>query len=396
MHLGCGCSNARGICAQLIDAETGFRKWNETYDRQLTDIFAVQDEIGRAIAKELEVLVTAQPLAEQSTTDPQAYALVLKGRQVNRTQGGSASGRITEAEGLFEQALARDSTYAAAWAEMANVYWRKAYFGTVPTDQVAPAWERARQTAQKALALNPDAGAAHYALSVVAQTYDQDYQAAVEHLERALDANPSDARARSFYGWSLLRLGRTQDALAAAKRAAALDPLSPGVLNNASAVYYYGRRFAQAADLMRAALALIPESAAIHTNLGLILVEMGQYNAAIAEAKQALRTDSTLSVARGALAYAYARSGQEDAARRVLGQLPRTEYMRRATVQLALNDTDAALDLLEQAVDARDPHVADIGMEPAWAELHDNPRFQQIIDRLGLTVIDPALPDPSD
>ena len=244
------------VSAQLVDAETGIRRWGQTYERELTDLFAVQAEIARTVAYELRGRIDLGTLAASGTDDPEAYALYLQARQVRFHRAGTAETWLGEAEQLLERALARDSTFAAAWAELAIVYSNQGTFG-IDLEGV----ESGRRAARRALLLDPHEPTAHYLLGASALFDDGDAEAAVPHLERAFDANPNHALALGVYARALQQLGRRGEAFRAARRAAELDPLSTTVLVNAGFVYMTALEFELAAEAFRAALALNPDDA---------------------------------------------------------------------------------------------------------------------------------------
>ena len=368
------------ITAQLIDARSGFHQWSQTYDRDLADVFAVQDEISRAIAEELRVRVGGEPLVMRKTDDPEAYTLFLRATQA-MWRGGNPAELLSEAERLFEAALARDSAYAGALAGLANVHRRQAYHGLLPEQE---GYARAREEAKRALALDAEEPMAHFVLAVIADFYDRDYAAAAGHYRRALELNPSDADSHSLYGWLLMRLGQTEEALREGRRAVELDPLSGGAVGNLGALYAYAREYERAVEQFQAALALEPDDVITLANLVIVYSRMGRHAEAVEAAERALALGPEFDWAQTAAAYAYARAGRRDEAEQLLAALPGEEFYLRATVETGLGDADAAFALLERAVEVKDDAVADLGMDPVFDPLRDDPRMDRLLERLGL------------
>ena len=371
------------ITTQLIDARSGFQQWGQTYDRELADVFAVQDEISRAIADELRVRVGNAPLVGKKTADPEAYSLFLQALQVQRKIGATRE-FLNKAERLFQAALARDSSYAEALAGLAEVHTAQAYNGLAPK---AAKYAQARDEAERAVALNPNEAGGHFVLGRIADFYDRDYMAAADHYRRALELNPSDVRANNLYGWLLMRLGRPEDGLREGRRAVELDPLSIAALNNLGELYRFVKDYEHAIEQYKAALALNPDAAIIVGNLTLAYTLMGRTAEAIATGERALSLDSEDAFNQATMAYVYARAGRRSEAEYFLSELPADAYFLRAMVQVGLGDNDAALELLERALEDKDDYVGDVGMDPVFEPLYDDPRFARLLERLGVVVV---------
>jgi TolB-like protein/Tfp pilus assembly protein PilF len=230
------------ITAQLIDAGNGFHVWSQTYDRELKDIFAIQDEIAQAIAGALELKLAASPAAGPTgpdTADLEAYDLYLKGLSLWQARGQA---NLDQAQRYFEQALARDPKFAKAWAGVALVETiRPGWFGTPTT----AAFVRARDAAERALALDPMLPEAYAALGNTAFSEGRTGTAR-ELFERALAIAPSYATAWQWYGWGLSINGASEEALPKSRRAVELDPKAPIVRQDYAVVLYNLERYADA------------------------------------------------------------------------------------------------------------------------------------------------------
>ena len=370
------------ITAQLIDAKTGFHMWSETYDRELKDVFAVQDEISKAVAEQLRLkLAPGEQLAKQETTSPEAHTLLLKGIAAHRQ---STRESFAEAERLFRQAVERDPRYAQAHARLSNTLMLRAYNRHVPLEE---GYARARAAAERALALDPKQSEAHAVLGRIADTRDWNFAAAEAHFRRALEANPGDARGRSLRAWLLMRLGKPEEAVREARRATELDPLSMAAYNNLGAMYSYAGQPQKAVEAFEAALALAPNAVPIASNLALSYSDLNRHADAIRTAERARALDAKDSFTLASLGYVYGRVGKRAEAERALaalrGQPDASPYLI-ATIYAGLGDRERAFGMLEQAVEKRDDSVPDLGVDPVFNDLRGDPRMQRLLQKIGL------------
>jgi adenylate cyclase len=370
------------ITAQLIDARTGFHLWSGSYDREVKDVFAVQDEISRAVAEQLRLKLTPGALlARVETSDPEAHTLLLRGIAAHRhgTRESDA-----EAQRLFQQAVERDPGYAQAHARLANTLMLRAYFRHIPLEA---GYAEARSAAERALALDPRQSEAHAVLGSIAELRDWDFAAAEAHFGRALEANPGDARARSLRAWLFMRLGRSEEAVRESQRATELDPLSMAAYNNLGAMYMYVRQPQRGIDAFQAALALAPDAASVMANLAMAYSKVNRHADAIRTAERARELDPGEYFVLATLGYTYARAGNRAEAERFLAALQAqraaSPYLI-ATVHTALGDRERAFAMLEQAVEKRDDFVTDLGVDPVFDELRDDPRMRRLLQRMKL------------
>jgi TolB-like protein/Tfp pilus assembly protein PilF len=240
------------ITAQLVDASSGFHLWSETFDRELLDIFAIQDEIARAIAAQLRVKLGGKPEASRAPVDLEAYDLYLRGLALWQSRGQA---NIDEAERLFRKAIERDPRFAKAWAGLAlaeNV--RSSWFG-LPAEAATVA---SRDAAEHALALDPELPEAYAVLGGIAYSEGRDETGRALY-ERALTIAPSYATAWQWYGESLVSAGRAEEAIEKGRRAAELDPRSPVVRSAYASGLFSAGRDADAERVCDATLADAPE-----------------------------------------------------------------------------------------------------------------------------------------
>jgi serine/threonine-protein kinase len=373
------------LSAQLVDVRNGFQLWSETFDRELEDVFAIQDEISRAIVATLQVRLLGAShatMVRPATADLEAYTLYLKGRQLwNRR---SVPDLLKSVE-LFEQALARDPGYALAHAGLADSY---ALLGFYCVRRPVEAFGPAKESALRALALNPVLAEARPALAYVAMYHDWDWDAAEREFQHALRLNPGYATAHQWYGNFLSILGRVGPALASFERAVALDPLASIRHAALGWGYYFARQYDQALDQCRRALEIDASLPVAHHWLALVSEELGLWD----QAEAAMETAAELSGRDGAslasLATTLARRGREREARALVAQLDalrRTTYVSAydfATAHTALGETAPALQWLERAHGERTHRMAFLRVDPRLDPLRGEPRFQELLARM--------------
>ena len=363
------------ITAQLIEARSDTHLWSETYDRQLDDIFAIQDEIAYAVVEQLKItLLGAVPKVKE--TDPAAYALYLQGRHFSWQR--SAEG-FKQAQTLLRKALAIDPDYAAAWAELSSVYIYQLNLGLLPSDE---GLTLAREAVNKALTLDPDHALAHASLGWIAMTYDNDLAAAARHFERALQlepANPSILRNTATLNASF---GRLDEALALTEFVVSRDPVNPAASSNQGLYFLSAGRWDEAIASYRTALTLSPGLSGGQYGIGAALLLKGEPQAAL-EAMQL--EDSIWGMIGLPLAYhALGRKDESDAALAALIE----KYEQGAAYNIAYvlayrGEADRAFEWLEKAVVYKDGGLSEILGERLFANIHDDPRWPLYLESIG-------------
>ena len=342
------------VAVQLVSTATGLQEWAETYDRTGADALALQDDVARAVAAQLQVQITsARP---RGTENAEAYALALDGWRTVR-RGGDVGLYVPAALALFERAVAADSTYAHAWSGLATARWQMA-FGNLSSNSEAD-WAAARSAAERALALDPAEGEAHLSLGLIATQHDHDTAAAVAHYERAVAANPSDAFALAQLATAYQFLGNEAAALRAAGRAAALDPLSAPTLLRASYVYSYTGRHDRAVALAIA----------------------GQTDEAARVADRLVALSPDVESNYWIASYARARAGDRVGAEAALGRITEDANYFRTAVEAALGRPDSAFAALDRSV-AADESLVELEVDPWSAPLHGDPRWALLTSRV--------------
>jgi len=375
------------ISAQLIEAPTDYHLWAASYERDLRDVLSMQEEVTRAIASEIRVNLNAQEQARLASTrpiDPEAYRLYLKGRYYWNKRSLEGFQKAIE---YFQQATAKDPAYALAYVGLADTYTYFSFFDVVPPREAMP---NAKAAAARALEIDDSLGEAHVSLGYVSYMYDWDWPAAGKHFERALTLNPAYSSAHTFYPFYLSSLGRSEEALAVAKRCLDLDPASPAVSHSLTVQLYLARQFDQAIEQSHKTLELDPNFAISYELLGEVYVSRGMYRESLPELEKysALSRGRAMSLA--LLGYAHARLGERSQALRVLRQLEAaskqsyTPAFSFAVVYAGLGEKDQAFAWLEKAYGERTSRLGYLKVEPLWDPLRTDPRFAGLVRRIGL------------
>ena len=368
---------------QLVDAD-GRVRWAESYDRTLTDLFAVQEEIAQAVVRALEPHLGTRPgrLARAGTSNLVAYDAYLRGRFVRRRL---APGDVPLAIGYFEQAAALDPAYARAHASLADAHALSAVFGGRPGLEVLPV---ARAYARRAVELDDTLADAHWALASVALALEFDSPGVFRALRRALTLDPGHGDARHTLGLWLLHQRRLDEAAAELARTLEADPLLPEAIMTRGRVYLNTAETDRAVACLRTALELAPGFGYAREQLAHALLRQGRADEAMDEFERAAATSGPRGPA--LMAYAFAATGRRPESMRILRDLAAVgtdDYVPPFHVAMAyagLGDADSAIRWLERACDERDPHAGSVDAVPAFAGLRTDSRYLAVLRRLGL------------
>jgi TolB-like protein/Tfp pilus assembly protein PilF len=367
------------ITAQLIKAADGYRVWSETYDRTLEDIFVVQDDIAGAVVKALQVPLLGTALGSRSKPqDPEAYKLALQGRYFLDRRGREDLERAID---YFRQSRERDPRYAPARAGLSQAYLWQALLSFVP---VADGNRRAREAAEKALALDPQLVDAHLAMGLIHLSYDWDWAAADASFRRALELEPGNAQALRYFGVQARVFGRWNEAMDATLKAIERDPLGPNGYDNLGFILLAVNRDTEAESAFRKAIELDPGGASRHADIGRPLLLQGKTEAALREMQQEREEIWRLSVL--PLAYdALGRRSESDAALAALKSKYGVEMAYQiAEVHAFRGEADLAFEWLERAYDQRDPGILDIKGDRLFRSLLDDPRYKAFLKKMKL------------
>jgi serine/threonine protein kinase/Tfp pilus assembly protein PilF len=381
------------ISVQLVKVEDEVPLWSETYDRTLDDIFAVQDDIAQSVVKELRTtLLGEQPDSQTSGEAEAEVARAAEGRGSNPEshrlylEGTYFMERFTEAGvrkgmGQLEEALRVDPRNALALVALARGYvWQSGYGMVHPTEGA----RRAREAAEKALALAPDLAEAHHLLGVVQAFYEHDWAAGGKSLERALALSPDNANVLHGMGQYMLFRRRFAEAEQYMLRALEQDPLSSRLYSQIGNLYRSTERFAEAERAYRKAIELSPERITAHHLLSIVLALRGEVDAALAEAKLEPAEWGRLT----GLSDVYWRMGRREESDQALAQLE-AKHAKDSAFQIAAlyairGEVDTSFRWLERGLEERDAGLNQVACEPIFEPLHGDPRWPVVLRRIGL------------
>jgi TolB-like protein/DNA-binding winged helix-turn-helix (wHTH) protein/Tfp pilus assembly protein PilF len=376
------------VHAQLIRAATDEHIWTEEYQREYRSLLDVQAEVARSIAEQIEVSLTPEDRARLASThpvDPEAYENYLKGRYYFNQRTADA---LNKSIASFQQAIAKDSGYALAYSGLADAYAMLGFRGGFPSKD---ALLRAKTAALKAIELDDTLAEPHASLAFIAETHEWDWTTAKREYKRALELNPGDTRAHNWYAGYLTYVGRFEDGISEAKRARELDPLSLPINNALAGRLLAGGHYDEALRQVQETLELDAHFAPAHQTLAWIYLHSRKKQEAIREFQNALQlsgtedTDLELD-----LGFAYAVTGKQDEARRILAKLEKLHEQgvvpsgSVAILHGALGESNEAFAWLERAYEERDPQLTYIKAGRRFEPLRKDPRFGQFVHRVGL------------
>jgi len=374
------------VNVQLINALTDAHLWAETYDRKLTDIFAVESDIAKTIADTLQAKLTGAEkiaIAKKPTENPEAHELYLKGRFFWNKRTAADLRKSIE---YFNQAIAKDPGYAQAYAALAQS-WKllPAFNGGAPND----CFPQAEAAARKALALDDTSSTAHAVLASLKGLNGFDYPGAIAEYERTLQLNPNDATARQWFANdALANIGQTEREIAELKHAVELDPLSLVINSNLGVAYIHAGRLDEAIAQLRKTVELDGTFYYARYNLAQALELKGLIPEATAEYQKTMSMTED-PVPLGMLGRLYASHGQKDEALKILQRLRQNREQRYtaayslALIYVGLGDHNEALNWLEQGYREHDGfNIGPIRIDPLLAPLHGDPRFEALAEKI--------------
>ena len=379
--------NRLRVSAQLVSAKDGYELWSENYDRELADVFAVQEEIARSIVAALRLRLGHQSdsaLAERPTRDLDAYDLYLKGRFAwNQRTGGS----MLLAAQYLKQAVERDSSFARAYAGLADAsILLPQYSGVLPR----VAWPEAKSAALKALVLDSTLAEAHTSLAYGTMLYEWDWTAAEAGFKRAIAADPNYPTARQWYGDYLAGRGRLEESLKEMRRGVELDPLSRIIGGELAWTYYVMHRNDEALAQIDTLLRLDPNFSHTYFIQSLIYLQQRDYEKALVAVQRDSELGGSYAQPEGRRVWIHAGMGDTAAAKRALAALEersKREYVAPWTFAVAytgLGDKTRAIGWLNKGIDERDMIMAENLFDPILDPLRRDPRFAEVERRMGL------------
>lgn len=374
------------VHVQLVDANDGCQLWAQKYERRITDVFEVQDEIATAIVNALKIEFPRIHRDRQPTSDPQAHALYLRGRYWWHRWNPSA---LRKAADFFQQAIERDPAYAAPYSGLADSYFLQGFWGYGRPRDLMP---RAQAAARKALGLDPLLGEAHCSLGMLESYWNWNSAQCEEEFLRSVELNPGYALAKAKYATSYFTLlGRCDEAREWLRRALELDPLSPNMHSDLAVNYSY-RGLHDEFEAEAARVIEMDPDVSLKVHLILILSRgvRGDWAGAIAAAEQALKAAPEHPFALGATAWAYASGGLAERAetiRNQLEQLAQTRYVppvALVTAYLPSATGEVIFALIDRAIEERDPMIRFSRVYVPVLQLRSDPRYRALLEKIGL------------
>jgi serine/threonine protein kinase/tetratricopeptide (TPR) repeat protein len=375
------------VTAQLVDAAKGFQLWSERYDRELADVFEVQDEIARAIAGKFKMTIAggaSARLVKPATTSVEAYDLYLRGRALLLKRGR----HVAEGAACLTKAVELDPQFALAWAGLADTNTVHGYWGTSPPGETMP---RGLTAARKAVTLDPESSEAQCALAAALLLWERDYDASQAAFQRSLELNPQNIQARCWHGLFSLQCvrGRMAEGVAETRLAFEADPLSWYAASLLAFTLGYAGETAEAVRFARLGAEREPDALLSHWVYGLTAHWHGDFQQAADAFTAAINVSDRAVYAVSALAALYADWGKPDQARQMYDEL--RERRTRGYVSCAMlaaaaaaaGDMDNAIELAHEACDEKNPFMV-IGARafPSWRRLRADPRFAAVVKRL--------------
>jgi len=379
--------NRLRITAQLINVADGYHLWSERYDREMEDVFAIQEEISLSIVDKLKVKLLKEEkakLVKRYTDDPEAYSLYLKGRYFwyRRYEGGLQKGIE-----YFQQAIDQDPLYALAYVGIADCYNQFGLWGFLHPKEAYP---KAKVACAKALEIDDTLAEAYASLGWIKMFYDWDWAEAEKAFKRAIELNPNYATVHYYYGLYLGTVGQGIEGVTEAKKSVDLDPLC--LVHNAvlGFEFYCKRQFDEAIEQLHKTLEMDSNFAVTCFFLGLSYMGKERWEEAIASLKRfaSLWQGSPFPI--GFLGFAYGMSGQKDEALSMLEQLSKLSQQRyvssfyKALIYAGLDRMDQAFELLYKAHDERESWMVSLKVFPLMDTFRSDPSYEVLIKKMGL------------
>jgi TolB-like protein len=371
------------VNVQLINAANDSHLWADTFDRKLTDIFAVESEVAEKIAASLQARLSGreqQALRSKPTDNPAAHDLYLRGQYFlnKRTIDSIQKGRA-----LFQEAVTRDSRFAPGYAGIAEAYILLGKAGAISADEAsAQAWPEVTSS----LALDDDLVQGHISRALLLTDFEWNWSAAEVDYRRALDLDPNSVAAHHWYARHLAEIGRSDEAWREIEAAQRLDPLSPVIRVTKAKILFVTRHYHEALDSALQSLELEPSFASAFSILGQAYAHLGRFPEAIEASKKYVELSSGTGWAKLELAYAYAVAGNKAESDRIVNEATtqRADFSPydMATIRSAQHDSSGALPWLVRAIDQRSVDVIWIRVDPRLDNVRSDPRFREVLGRM--------------
>jgi TolB-like protein len=375
------------ITAQLVNVEDGYRIWSGQFDREMKDIFDIQEEISMTIVDHLKPQMLKDErdkILKRHTEDHEAYELYLKGLYFWKRRYEKGLQRSLQ---YFQLAAAKDPHYALPHVGIADAYGLLGVYGFMAPH---PAYSRARAAANKALEIDPGLGEVYACLGWIAMWYDRNWPAAEGHFLKAIEMRPDYPEAHLWYGNLLVATGRLDEAVREMRKGKELEPLEPAPPTHLGWALYYSRRFDESIEEYRRVIAADPDFSLTYLWLPMSLLAKGNWGEAIATVKKFAELSGGSVIGLAVLGSAYGFAGMKDEALKILEQLdglPEDRYVGpifRAVVWVGVGDKNRTMENLEKAYLERDSAIAFLKVWPIFDRVRPEPRFQALLKKMNL------------
>jgi serine/threonine protein kinase len=375
------------ITCQLINVVDGYHLWSQTFDREMEDIFKIQDEISQAVVQALKIKLVAsqkESLVRRYPENLEAYNLYLKGRYFwnKRYEVGLQKGME-----YFQQAIEKDPTYALAYAGIADSYDVLGYYNFLPPKEACP---KGKAAAIKSLEIDFELAEGHTSLGWVKTFYDWDWTGAEKEFKHSLELNPNYASTHHYYALYLLAMGRFDEAFKEIQKAQELDPLAIMINTTVGIVLYFMRRHEEALEQYLKTIDMDPNFPLTHAYIVGPYVEKSQFEEAIDECEKAYTLSGGSTYAKSFLGYVYAISGNKKRGQKVVDELielSKRKYVSPteiASIYIWLDEKDKAFEWLQKGFDEKDNWLVWLNVHPIYDRLRSDPRFTLLLKKMEL------------
>ncbi len=379
--------NRLRITAQLINVSDGYHLWSERFDRNMDDIFAIQDEISLAIVDNLKLKLLKgekTKLVKRHTNDPEAYSFYLKGRYFYNKRKEEDMKRSVE---YFERALKKDPKFALPYAGLADTYATFGFYHWLPYEK---ARSKAKEFAFKGLEVDDSVGETHAAYANYIWWFEWQWVEAEKEYKKAIQLNPSDVEARHMYAHLLESSGRFDEAIAEMGKALTLEPLQINLNHCMGNILLFSGDYDGAIDLFQKTIEMDPGFPLQYFWLGRAYLQTGELQKAIEVFEKGTEFPTISTSVLGGLGFAYTIEGRKDDAQKILDQLNDLSKERYvdpyfiAYIYMGLGDIDKTFEYLEKCFEVGDMYLSYLPIDPIFKELHDDPRFEALMKKMGL------------
>lgn len=372
--------NRLRITAQLINVADGYQLWSERFDRQLEDIFEIQEEIALAIIDALKVKLLGNEkavLQKRYTENAEAYQLYLKGRLWNRRTADGFKSAI----GYFKQAIELDNEYAVAYSGLADYHLLLGFYEVLPPKD---AGEKAKAFAAKGVELDNTLAETHSSYGASLGGFDWDWEAAREEYEKAIKINPNYLPAQQYYAMNLVVQGRFEEVFEKANRSLEIDPLLPVINANLALFYYLSRQYEKAGEQARLTIQIEPNHFSAHWVLGITYGQMKRFDESVSALQTAVNMSSNRPFVVADLARILAENKKKTEARKILKNLAEASKehyispLNYAKIHHGLDETEKVFEWLEKGFEERAVRLPYLLIDPQFDEIREDNRFKEL------------------